>query len=222
MVRFLIPNFLGICAFFFIFTQAPHLKAMFFNPSGPSINNLYALPVYLSQILPTGLIGLVTAAMIAAFMSTHDSYLLCWSTVITQDIIAPMRKKTLSVQAKLKITRTIIIIIGGYIWYWGLFYAGTEDVWDYLAVTGAIYFTGAVALLIGGLYWKRASETGAILALLTGFTAILGLRPVQSILGMPAIPGEHIGLVSVGLTCVAMILGSLVFPDKQPRIRETP
>ena len=48
------------------------------------------MPVFLGRILPAGLIGLVTAGMIAAFMSTHDSYLLCWSSVITQDIIGPL------------------------------------------------------------------------------------------------------------------------------------
>lgn len=48
-----------------------------------------AMPLMLGRILPIGLIGLITAGMLAAFMSTHDSYLLCWSSVITQDVIAP-------------------------------------------------------------------------------------------------------------------------------------
>ena len=33
------------------------------------------------------------------------------------------------------------------------------------AVTGAIYFTGAFSVLVGGLYCKKASSTGAVLAL---------------------------------------------------------
>ena len=39
------------------------------------VNNLYALPMFLSQII-AGFIGVLTAGMISAFMSTHDSYLL--------------------------------------------------------------------------------------------------------------------------------------------------
>ena len=117
--------------------------------------------------------------MIAAFMSTHDGYLLCWSTVITQDIIAPLFKERLDNPTRIKITRVLIVLIGLYILYWGLFYTGEEDIWDYMAVTGAIYFTGAFSLLFGGLYWHRASSTGAVLALLVGITAVLGLGPVQ-------------------------------------------
>jgi len=216
MIRFLIPNFLGICALVFILTKSTQLSMLFFPDSTQEpLNSLYALPMYLGQLLPTGLIGIITAAMVAAFMSTHDSYLLCWSTVITQDIINPLCQNKLPVRLKLGLTRFIIFIIGLYVLYWGLFYTGTEDVWDYLAVTGAIYFTGAFALIVSGLYWKRASSTGAILALCTGFTALLGLQPVQKWVGLSAVSGEVIGLLTIGLTLSAMVFGSLLFPDKK-------
>ncbi len=156
------------------------------------------MPIYLGRILPAGLVGLITAAMIAAFMSTHDGYLLCWSSVITQDIIAPLFKGRLDNPTRIKITRILIVLIGFYILYWGLFYGGEEDIWDYMAITGAIYFTGAFALLFGGLYWKRASSTGAILGLIAGMTAIIGLGPVQQAIHsyIPGnIPGKSITLV---------------------------
>jgi SSS family solute:Na+ symporter len=180
-IRMIIPNLLGVCAFVFVMTKAPDLQQLF-SPADAdveAVNNLYAMPIFLGRILPAGLIGLITAAMIAAFMSTHDGYLLCWSTVITQDIIAPLFKERLDNPTRIKITRILIVLIGLYILYWGLFYTGEEDIWDYMAVTGAIYFTGAFSLLFGGLYWHRASSTGAVLALLVGVTAVFGLGPVQ-------------------------------------------
>ncbi len=180
-IRMIIPNLLGVCAFVFVMTKAPDLQAVFFpeEADAKAVDNLYAMPIFLGRILPAGLIGLITAAMIAAFMSTHDGYLLCWSTVITQDVIAPLFKERLDNPTRIKITRVLIVLIGLYILYWGLFYTGEEDIWDYMAVTGAIYFTGAFSLLFGGLYWHRASSTGAVLALLVGITAVLGLGPVQ-------------------------------------------
>ena len=180
-IRMIIPNLLGVCAFVFVLTKAPDLQQLFspVDADVEAVNNLYAMPIFLGRILPAGLIGLITAAMIAAFMSTHDSYLLCWSTVITQDIIAPLFKERLDNPTRIKITRILIVLIGLYILYWGLFYTGEEDIWDYMAVTGAIYFTGAFSLLFGGLYWHRASSTGAVLALLVGVTAVFGLGPVQ-------------------------------------------
>ena len=180
-IRMIIPNLLGVCAFVFVMTKAPDLQQLF-SPADAdvkAVDNLYAMPIFLGRILPAGLIGLITAAMIAAFMSTHDGYLLCWSTVITQDIIAPLFKERLDNPTRIKITRILIVLIGLYILYWGLFYTGEEDIWDYMAVTGAIYFTGAFSLLFGGLYWHRASSTGAVLALMAGITAVIGLGPVQ-------------------------------------------
>jgi len=191
MIRFLIPYFWGICALVFILQHAG-MRTLFFPAGFPApdtlpagvhaLDNLYAMPVFLGRILPAGLIGVITAGMIAAFMSTHDSYLLCWASVLTQDVVAPIyerRGNRLTASARIILSRCFIVAIGLYVLYWGLIYEGKDDIWDYMAVTGAIYFTGAFALLLGGLYWKRASSTGAFLALLAGCVAILGLSPVQ-------------------------------------------
>jgi len=186
-IRIIIPTLLGICAYVFVMTKAPDLNQLF-NEQGE--DNLYAMPIFLGRILPSVLVGLLTAAMIAAFMSTHDGYLLCWSTVITQDIIAPLFKGRLDNPTRIRITRILIILIGLYILYWGVIYEDEkDDIWDYMAVTGAIYFTGAFSLLAGGLYWHRASSTGAVLALLAGTTAVIGLSPVQKNIH-PWIPGS--------------------------------
>lgn len=234
MIRFLIPCFWGICAFVYFDQQAPELGALFMpaEDSGEAANNLYAMPIFLGRILPAGLVGLITAAMIAAFMSTHDSYLLCWSSVITQDIVAPMMGKKLSTKARIQLTRIFIVLIGLYILYWGLIYEGSDDIWDYMSVTGAVYFTGAFSLLLGGLYWKRASSTGAFLALLSGLTALLGLDPIQRMVGMKVVDaqtgevtrqimtGDEIGLVTVAASLGIFVIASLLFPDRQAKTKQ--
>ena len=215
LIRNMIPYFLGLCAFVFIM-QAPQLKEVFFPAAeaAEGLDLLYALPLFLGRILPIGVIGLITAAMLAAFMSTHDSYLLCWSSVITQDIIAPLFGNKLKNKSRILLTRILIVVIGIYILYWGLYYKGSEHIWDYMALTGAIYFTGSFAVLTGGLYWKRASSTGAVLALLSGLMAILGLTPIQKTLGFE-LSGAYVGLFTICLSLIAMIAGSLLFPDKR-------
>jgi SSS family solute:Na+ symporter len=221
LIRFLIPYFWGICAFVFIMTCDEQLRELFF-PAGEGaegFDNLYAMPIFLGRILPPVIIGIISAGMIAAFMSTHDSYLLCWSSVLTQDVIAPLFGDRLSAKTRILISRILIVVIGLYVLYWGLLYEGEEDVWDYMAVTGAIYFTGALALLFFGLYWKGASSTGAVLALLAGFTAVLGLSPVQKALGIE-FPSARVGLISVAATLAAMLFGSLVVPDALPDRRQ--
>ena len=202
LIRFMIPCFIGICA------------VVYFKGT---INNeaLTLMPEYLRSILPIGLLGLVTAGMLSAFMSTHDSYLLCWSTIITNDIIEPLSKNKLSSIKKINISRFIIFLLGLYILYWGLFYEGNDSIWSYLGITGAIYFSGAITVLIAGLYWKQASEAGAILALLGGLSALLGLEPIRNYFSISSsIQAEQIGLISVGVTIFMMIFGSILFPNK--------
>jgi len=99
MVRFMAPQFLGICALAF-FWNHPEGRAFFFDAAGAVSDDpartMAAMPMFLGQILPAGLIGLVGAAMLAAFMSTHDSYLLCWASVLAHDVAGPVFGKRLS------------------------------------------------------------------------------------------------------------------------------
>jgi SSS family solute:Na+ symporter len=88
-----------------------------------------------------------------------------------------------------------------------------------MAITGAIYFTGAFALLVAGLYWKSASRVGAYLALLVGTSAVVGLKPVQKVIQASLDievewDAEIIGISTVAASTLMMILGSLLFPDR--------
>jgi len=214
LIRFLIPYFFGISAFVFV-AQTPGLRKIFMPEGGPADPQvtLMAVPVFLSQILPAGVIGLFTASMLAALMSTHNSYLLCWSAVLTQDVVAPFFKKGLSSRTRVVLTRIFIIGIGIFILVWGLWYPLGQDLWDYMAIGGAIYNAGAVSLLVFGLYWKRAGKVGAYSSLIVGFFSIVGLKPMQNVLGMD-VSAAIVGLVIVGLSLTSMVVGSLLFPDR--------
>ncbi|MBN1553497.1 MAG: sodium:solute symporter family protein [Phycisphaerae bacterium] len=215
LIRFLIPFFWGICALAF-FLDKPELKALMFDSAGKLDGNvaLRAMPAMLGNLLPVGLLGLLTAGMLAAFMSTHDSYLLCWSSVLTQDVVAPLTGEKLSTKNRVNLTRTFIFVIGIFLLIWSLWYPLGQDLWDYMAVSGGIYFTGAFAILVGGLYWKRASCFGAYASMACGLLMLFGLKPIQKTCGIDW-SGERIGLAVVGLSSAAMIVGSLLVPDKK-------
>ena len=201
LIRFIIPCFLGICAF------------VYFN-GNTGDQSLALMPKFLAEILPVGILGIVVAGMLAAFMSTHDSYLLCWSTIITNDIIEPLYRRKISSDFKIFLTRIIIIILGVYIFYWGMFYEGSDAIWDYLGITGAIYFTGAISVVVLGLYWEKASSTGAVLSLLGGLSSIVGLEPVRNFIGLSIDNPAVIGIISLIFSISLMIIGSIIFPDK--------
>ena len=226
--RFIIPYFWGICALVFVATTpaGADLKELFLPEKGnePALENLYAMPVFLGRLLPTVFIGIVTAGMIAAFMSTHDSYFLTWSSVITQDIVAPLKKTPFPTASRVRLTRILIVLMGGYVLYWSLFYTGREDIWDYMAVTGGIYFTGAFVVLMLGVYWKGTSSFGALLGLLSGLLMLLALEPIQIAAGLKyqrasgewieQLTSPQIGLITVTIAVVLTVIGSRIRPDQ--------
>lgn len=224
MTRFIIPQFLGICALAYMW-QHGGPGSTFFRADGSLINDpsetLRAMPLLLSQILPVGVIGLVAAGMLAAFMSTHDSYLLCWAAVLVEDVVNPLMGHRLETRKRLMLARLFIFLTGLFLLAWSIWYPMGQDMLDYLAVSGAVYFTGAFTLLLFGLYWKRSSRVGAYLALAAGTCALLGLTPVRQALNFTEeglgvdITAAHIGLATTSLSLLLMLAGSLIFPDKQ-------
>ena len=211
MARRGIPMLWGVGAFIFV-SQTPRLLAAFQGADG--VNSQFGMPIFLAKIIPSGLIGILAAGMLAAFMSTQDSYLLSWSAVITQDIIAPLRKDALSDKARLLITRICIVIIGLFLLLWGLWFEAPVSLWNYMAVTGTIYLAGAFTVIVAGLYWKRASKTGAMIALLAGLLAVLGIGPWTQGEAVPwYLTDKFIGVMTFVIAFIGMVVGSLLFPD---------
>ncbi|MBC7288230.1 MAG: hypothetical protein H5T86_09350, partial [Armatimonadetes bacterium] len=225
LVRFLIPYFWGICALVFIYHN-PQLKPIFLPEGGEAESSiqLRAMPIALAMLLPGGFLGLLTAGMLAAAMSTYNTYLHTWSAVLTQDVIAPLVPGGMSTRARITSARIIQCLVAAFLLIWGLWYPLAEHLWDYMAITGAIYFVGAFAVLVGGIYWRRASVAGAYGAFACGFLMVIGLKPVQEALGIK-LPGrgEFEGLAITALALLAMVVLSLLFPDKssqEPAVEE--
>jgi len=134
------------------------------------------MPRFLSVILPVGILGFLAAGMFAALMSTNDSYLLAWSSVIAQDLIAPFRKNNISDKDRLYLTRLFVIVIGALMLIFGIWYELKVTAFRYLLDVTTIYYAGGLPVLVAGLYWKRANTSGAYLAFIFG--AILPLAHV--------------------------------------------
>lgn len=230
-VRAGIPVLWAIAAFCMV-SRSPELTAHFF-PEGLAEDPLPAraggaMPLLLGKILPVGLLGVFTAGMMAAFMSTHDSYFLCWASIIARDVVSPMTRSRLTERQEIKVTRICIIFIGIFLMVWGVWYELPESVWTYMMVTGTIYLSGAATALIGGIYWKRASSTGAVAALAAGLLSILGIDPILNLLNRLLcessfgfqISKEVLGLFNYIFCVIVFVLFSLLFPDREVKTAE--
>lgn len=174
---------------------------------GKTLTPIEAMPAMLAVLLGPGVRGLVVAGMLAATMSVNSSYLLGWSAVISQDIIAPIRQATgrpaLSDRGQLFVNRCCNLAVGLFLIFWGLYYTPPGAVYLYLNVTGTIFLAGGFVCVVGGLYWKRANVVGGYLAMLLG--AIGAIVPFffahlsESFAGFAAFSLAACGLLCGGL-----------------------
>src|SRR5262249_61522097 len=123
---------------------------------------------------PSGVRGIVVAGMLAATMSVNSSYLLGWSSIIAQDIVMPLRRKPLAQAGQVLLNRVTNFFVSLFVLFWGLWYTLPGPAYFYLSMTGTIFLAGSFAAIIGGLYWKRASVTGAYAAMLAGAAGAVG------------------------------------------------
>ena len=127
-------------------------------------------PIVLSEVLPVGLLGAFAALMLAAFISTHDTYLHSWASIFVQDVILPFKKKPFEKDDHIKALRYSIFGVAIFIFIFSLVFDQNQEIALYFAVTFAIFAGGVGAVIIGGLYWDRGTTEGAWAAMTIGAT----------------------------------------------------
>jgi len=202
--RFGLPGLWGAAAF--LYFASPAAGGL---PDG--VGSLTAMPVYLGRILPAGILGIVIAAMLAAEMSTDSGYLLTWATVIYNDLINPCLRRPMSEEGRLRMIRLLVLAIGVFLVFYGLWYRIPGRAWDYLAVTGNIYLASLSTLLVGALYWRRANSWGALAAIVLGAVGPITFLVFNAIVKEPArqIPAEIAGLSAFAMSFAGMVFGTL-------------
>jgi Na+/proline symporter len=171
---------------------------------------LVAMPWMLASILPTGLLGVVLAGMLAASVSTYAGYFLGWSAIIAQDVVRPSLRSELTASAQLRLTRFTVIGLTVFIMVWSLVYEVPGPAFFYLQVTANLFMAPTLITIVAGIYWKRASSAGAYLSFVLGAVASLGYLLPR--LGLSVATA---GNLSWGLAAVGLVAGSLALPDRR-------
>jgi len=130
-------------------------------------------PFVLSEVLPVGLLGAFAALMLAAFISTHDTYLHSWGSIFVQDVIMPFRKEPFDNKTHITVLRYSIFGVAIFIFLFSMFFSQSQKIALYFAVTAAIFSGGCGAVIIGGLYWERGTTAAAWTAMVIG--ALIGV-----------------------------------------------
>ena len=175
------------------------------------------------------LIGLLTAGVLAAIMSSLDSQFLCLGTIFTNDIVIHRAgKKKYSDKQIISIARIFIVCIVGLTYFLAML-AKDANVFD-LAIWCFSGFSALFPLVFAALYWKRATKQGAVASILAAvFTWFyyfhLSGYGGEYLVGPGVVPAAICFLAS----SVAMVLVSLLteppssetlakfFPSKKPQ-----
>lgn len=172
LVQVALMIFIPICAFTFFHhpdfaAQAAELNGELAQLGGQ--NAVQArVPLFLTQILPVGLVGCFAAVMFAAMLSTDDSYLHSWGSILIQDVILPFRKKPFTEKQHILLLRLSIIFVGVFAFFFSYLFKQTEYIFLFFQITGAIFTGGAGAVIIGGLYTRTGTTLGAWVAMIAG------------------------------------------------------
>jgi SSS family solute:Na+ symporter len=138
------------------------------------------VPVAVRHFLPVGVLGAFCGVMVFLLISTDTTYLHSWGSIFVQDVILPLRKKPFTPKQQIWVLRISIAGVAMFAFFWSLYFNQVTYILMFFALTGSIYLGGAGAVIIGGLYWKRATAAGAWAGMLTGSTmAVVGFLFTQ-------------------------------------------
>ena len=190
-------------------------------------------PFVLSEVLPVGLLGAFAALMLAAFISTHDTYLHSWGSIFIQDVIMPFRDKPFDKDTHIKVLRYSIFGVAVFIFLFSLLFSQSQKIALYFAVTAAIFSGGCGAVIIGGLYWDRGTTAAAWTAMVVGAVIGVGGTLVKQIssewladpasyqtmksvlLFLQSINGQEYWGIGMAASSLSYVTISLVGPEKK-------
>ena len=180
---------------------------LFPGSENPSTNFIQLI----TQYTPHWLVGIVTAAILAAVMSSADALLHVATTAVTQDFYNKMLKKGQATDKEvLLVARIAAVLIGAFAIYIA-FNPFDSILWvNWWAWGGLSVFA---PILILGFYWKRATREGAMVSMIVGFIAVYAWYKA----GLNTL--LHYTFVAFTVTAVVHVVVSLLTPAPPARIQ---
>ena len=179
MGKLAVVTLLGVCAFTYLHhpdfaAGAAHAEAMVRQIADPQAREQMETPVALAQLLPAGVRGLLCAVLLMAVFGGDATHLHSWGSIFIQDVILPLRKKPFTPAGHIFVLRASIVGVALFAFFFGMLFRQTEYISMWFQVTQAIFTGGAGSAIIGGLYWKKGTATGAWAAMVTGSALSIG------------------------------------------------
>ena len=170
--------------------------------AGNANENQLILPYLIAGHTPVFAQVMFFGALLSAIMSSASGALLAPTTLFTENILRHVAPK-MSDRQFLLTMRLVLVIFGLGVMVFAL--ASEASIYQMVQNAYKVTLVSAFAPLVLGLYWKRSTTFGALVAVVAGLVAWL----LMEILAPEAlIPPQLVGL---GFSLLGMVLGSLLF-----------
>lgn len=207
-LKLLIPIFVvlpGIIAYVMLLgpdgSLVSDLPSSFLGSDGSIVND-NASPWLIKTIIPVGLKGLILASLAAAIVSSLASMINSTSTIFTMDIYKPFFNKEATDSQMVKVGRlsglialVIALIIAPQL-------SSLGQVFQYIQEYTGIVSPGILAVFLMGLFYKKSTNTAAILGVLLSIPIALYFKVAPETWPFVDIPFMHQMLI----TCIGTIL----------------
>jgi SSS family solute:Na+ symporter len=133
----------------------------------PNLEKPDLLFVHLVEnLLPSGLVGLVMAALISAVMSHLSGAINSSTTIMTIDIYLPYIRKNATEAESVRFGRLggIVVIILGILSTVLLMHYSDKPIFLYLLNAYGLFTPGIATMFLLGILWKRTTHAGALAA----------------------------------------------------------
>jgi SSS family solute:Na+ symporter len=182
----------------------------------PSMQQLFASddPREIQRILPDAVLAKVPlwaqamffGALLSAILSTASGALLAPASIFTENVIRPFVKHMGDRQLLLTVRLVLVIFAMG-----ALLFALNSRSTMYEMVQNAYKVTLVAAFtpLVFGLYWRRATNAGAVLSIVLG---LLSWITMESVAPEGLWPPQIVGL---GFAIAGMVVGSLMTQSRE-------
>ena len=199
------PWILIALASLIIFPDIESIQLAFPNIDPSIVKDDLAYPAMMT-FLPAGLIGLIVASLIAAFMSTISSHLNWGSSYVVYDFYQRFVKPDASEKELVKVGRlsTVVLMIASALF--ALLLSNALEAFQILLQIGA----GTGLLFIMRWFWYRINAYSEVTAMTVSFILALYFKLIHVKLGFDPIANDIQLVLGVAITTVSWIVVTLL------------
>ncbi len=173
-----------------------------------------AIPMLINILLPPGLKGLMFAAFFAALMSSVDSYLNSCVTIFTGDVFRPLYQrfagKEVSKRLGLILGRSMTACILLFAAFYAPQFSNSATLYDNVQTLLSLFQGPTLAILLLGIFWKRATGWGGLAGLIVGCCLTFGLNRLGDAVFMSDDPYLYVAVWSFVFAFVTTVVVSLL------------